>query len=89
MRIKDLRKEGSVANKFGAGGEGKAADAEGGADDKGVDLTLDQLVRARAILNGGGDESSLSNELKEVALLHKEGVLSDEEFAQAKAKILN
>ena len=44
---------------------------------------------AGGVAGGGGKVASLPNELKELALLHKEGILSDEEFAQAKAKLLN
>jgi hypothetical protein len=41
---------------------------------------------APAAASAGGTD--MNSKLREIAQLHKDGILSDEEFAQAKAKIL-
>jgi Short C-terminal domain len=37
---------------------------------------------------GGGSESSMMDQLGQLATLHQQGALTDEEFAAAKAKLL-
>jgi hypothetical protein len=38
--------------------------------------------------DGGGGGKSVGDQLREIAALHKDGILSDEEFAQKKAELL-
>lgn len=51
-------------------------------------LESQQAAPAQAAPSGGGLSPDAMGQLKELGQLHEQGVLSDEEFAQQKAKLL-
>jgi hypothetical protein len=57
-------------------------------DDQAPEQEEPQYDDAPAPAEGGGEEDTDMARLQQLAQLHTQGVLSDEEFAAAKAKVL-
>jgi hypothetical protein len=51
-------------------------------------LAAQQAQQAQAAVAGAAGGSDLTAQLNQLAQLHQSGILSDEEFAAAKAKLL-
>jgi hypothetical protein len=71
-----------------AGRRAAEADSSDANQDQRPSYPEEQQAAPQLPPQGGGGESSMMDQLSQLATLHQQGALTDEEFAAAKAKLL-